>query len=423
MLNSKINIYFRIKPYTPMSINDKNIIRYNEPNILSIKNNKPRVHNRNYWTTYKNKNILNNNYDNNAVYEKTIKNKILNHNENLLIIAYGQTGSGKTHTLVGNNNEYGLIPIIIKDLIDTNQDIECSAVEVYKNVIFDILRTKKQSVNILEYNKHLHYTTKLESNKIKSMIDLKNIMQTIQSNKKIGSTKLNDLSSRSHTIYFFYNKTSNKKIIAIDLAGNEKGSLSLAKDKEDYKEYISINQSLFALKECIRSLYQKKQYIPFRRSKLTLLLREILTDNINLTFIGTLNPSLICYSDIIDTIEYGLCLKNANIKKFIKQNEDTCNFREIEKPLKKLIRRLSEEDLKKNKSLSNSISEPSLSKINKNEFLRKYFRFIIKHYEIAEEHRNIYKLLDKKNTKDKTKILDVIDIFTKITEDFKLNIH
>ena len=415
MLNSKINIYFRIKPYTPMSTNDKNIIKFDKPNILSIKNNKPRVHNKNYWTTYKNKNILNHTCDNNAVYEKIIKNSILNHTENLLIIAYGQTGSGKTHTLVGNENEYGLIPIIVKDLINTNQEIDFNALEIYNNTIYDILKTKKQSVNILECNNRLHYTTKLNNYKIKSMIDLKNIMKTIQQNKKIGCTKLNDSSSRSHTIYFFFNHTSKKKIIAIDLAGNEKGKLSLAKNKEDFKEYISINQSLFSLKECIRSLHQKKKYVPFRRSKLTLLLREILTDNINLNFIGTLNPSLICYSDIIDTIEYGLCLKNANIKKIIKNIEVPNNFDQIEK----LTRRLSEENLKKNKTLIKSMSDPLISQLNKSDFLKKYFRFIVKHYEIAEKHKYIYESLDKKITKDRSKIKNLIDLFTKINEDFK----
>ena len=49
-------------------------------------------------------------------------------------------------------------------------------------------------------------------------------------------------------------------------------------------------------------------------------MREILHNNINIHFIGTINSSKICYPDIVDTIEYGICLKNSNVKKLLRND-------------------------------------------------------------------------------------------------------
>ena len=133
----------------------------------------------------------------------------------------------------------------------------------------------------------------------------------------MGCIKINQTSSRAHTIYHCVFSNS-QSFVAIDLAGNERGYLTSVINSQQNREYISINQSLFALKECIRSALLNKSYIPYRRFKLTILLREFLTTKIHLHFIGTLNPSKICYPDITDTIEYGLCLKKFKMKKLLK---------------------------------------------------------------------------------------------------------
>ena len=147
--------------------------------------------------------------------------------------------------------------------------------------------------------------------------ELNDIYDKISKNKQMGCTKINQTSSRAHTIYHCVFSNS-QSFVAIDLAGNERGYLTSAINSQQNREYISINQSLFALKECIRSIFLNKSYIPYRRSKLTILLREFLTTKIHLHFIGTLNPSKICYPDITDTIEYGLCLKKFKMKKLLK---------------------------------------------------------------------------------------------------------
>jgi kinesin family protein 2/24 len=65
----------------------------------------------------------------------------------------------------------------------------------------------------------------------------------------------------------------------VDLAGSERAQETQSNDKNRRAEGAQINQSLLALKECIRALDSKKQgntetHVPFRSSKLTLVLRD-----------------------------------------------------------------------------------------------------------------------------------------------------
>ena len=112
--SSKIEVYFRKKPFFSISNEDKDIINLTETSI-NIENCKPRVNKKQYFSSYKNLNILTDNLNNYEIYERTIKQDISNLKSNLLI-AYGQTGSGKTHTLTGTNSEIGIIPIAIAQL-------------------------------------------------------------------------------------------------------------------------------------------------------------------------------------------------------------------------------------------------------------------------------------------------------------------
>ena len=65
----------------------------------------------------------------------------------------------------------------------------------------------------------------------------------------------------------------------VDLAGSERATETQSNDKNRLAEGAEINKSLLALKECIRALDAKKkgnveQHVPFRNSKLTLVLRD-----------------------------------------------------------------------------------------------------------------------------------------------------
>jgi len=69
------------------------------------------------------------------------------------------------------------------------------------------------------------------------------------------------------------------KVVFVDLAGNEwaKESKSIRGDaKAQMDERKEINKSLLSLKECVRALHDRKEFVPYRNSKLTMVLRPYL---------------------------------------------------------------------------------------------------------------------------------------------------
>ena len=106
-------------------------------------------------------------------------------------------------------------------------------------------------------------------------------------------------------IYYVYNTARGAPKIFVDLAGTEKGRFSLC-----HREAAHINQSLFALKECIRRLASGDAHIPFRQSQLTRLLRTLFVPPALLLFIATLHPAEHCIHDCLDTLRYAEALHN-----------------------------------------------------------------------------------------------------------------
>jgi hypothetical protein len=403
MSSSKINVYFRKKPFVPLVNNDIDIIKTKE-NTIYVKNLKPRVSDKSQYVEF-NAPLLSHDYKNKDIYGATIQEDF-NNKKNILLMAYGQTGSGKTHTLCGNNNEEGIIPIVIKNLLKAGLTCKFKVIEVYCNNIYDLQTSVKIPLAIYESNKRLKYKTAPVVTDINTLDDLNNAIIKVNKNKMMGCTKINQTSSRSHTIYYFSINNS-QQFIAIDLAGNERGYLTRAKNSVENQEYISINQSLFALKECIRSIFLNRPYIPFRRSKLTLLLRDLLNKTINIHFIGTLNPSRLCYPDIIDTIEYGSCLKYSKLKKLlkhvpseqfltlpkidlIKSAKQTNNKSEDNRPSTSVHNKQQNSEY-----IRNIKSEPTMKKDE--DFLKRYHKFILAHYLIARKHAKIYNSLSLTN--------------------------
>tara|TARA_E500000331_G_C17149704_1_gene666696 strand:+ start:85 stop:579 length:495 start_codon:yes stop_codon:yes gene_type:complete len=97
------------------------------------------------------------------------------------------------------------------------------------------------------------------------------------------------------------------------MAGQETNS-NINKNVEIQKQANNINLNMLALKECIQGLKEKKKYIPYRRTLLTLALRPMFEYNCNVSFICNVNLSQHLYYQL-DSLRYASFLFKKKSKK------------------------------------------------------------------------------------------------------------
>ena len=284
---------------------------------------------------------------NDTIYKEEIRPMIYNafyQKAKITCFAYGQTGSGKTYTLIGNTNSNfsnknsvpGLYALagydifLIKDSDKTFKTCEIfvSFYEIYCNKLYDLLNNR----NILETRedyKHDINVIGLSENKVNSLEDLMKVINFGARQRTIGKTGANSESSRSHgiiqiRIYDSENQAEHAKISFIDLAGSERESDKVNVDKKTRIDGAAINQSLLALKECIRALEENKIHLPFRGSKLTLVLRDSFIGNCKTLMISTISPGYKTTEQTLNTLRYAYRLKEiktvGNTAKNLKGN-------------------------------------------------------------------------------------------------------
>uniref|UniRef100_A0A673V8Q1 Kinesin family member 24 n=1 Tax=Suricata suricatta TaxID=37032 RepID=A0A673V8Q1_SURSU len=158
----------------------------------------------------------------------------------------------------------------------------------------------------------------------KEAVDLTQyILQVILKGSKersTGATGVNADSSRSHAIIQIQIKDSAKRtfgrISFIDLAGSERAADARDSDRQTKMEGAEINQSLLALKECIRALDQDHSHTPFRQSKLTQVLKDSFIGDAKTCMIANISPSHVATEHTLNTLRYADRVKE--LKKGIK---------------------------------------------------------------------------------------------------------
>ena len=208
---------------------------------------------------------------------------------NVCIFCYGQTGSGKTYTMSASD---GMIPLAVNQIYDTAKSLEekgwkykmeGSFIEVYNEVLNDLLgkadefdKKKHEIKHDLQKGKTI--ITDITTVDLDSSGKVDSILQRASSNRSVASTKANERSSRSHSVFILKligeNSMTGEKsegtLNLVDLAGSERLAHSGATG-ERLKETQSINKSLSCLGDVIGALGQGKEggHIPYRNSKVS----------------------------------------------------------------------------------------------------------------------------------------------------------
>ena len=137
-------------------------------------------------------------------------------------------------------------------------------------------------------------------------------------------------SSRSHAILqlrVFDGKKKKGLFSFIDLAGNERGEDTYGHNQQTRIDGAEISKSLLALKECIRKLDQDQKHIPFRMSKLTMILRDSFIGNCKTVMIGNISPSPMNCEYTLNTLKYA-----DRVKELKKEKGDRTKTNELMLP-------------------------------------------------------------------------------------------
>ncbi|CAE6225109.1 unnamed protein product [Arabidopsis arenosa] len=243
---------------------------------------------------------------------------------NSSIFAYGQTSSGKTYTMCGIT-KFAMDDIFcyIQKHTDRKFTLKFSAIEIYNEAVRDLLSGDNNQLRLLDDPERGTVVEKLIEETIRDRTHLEELLTVCETQRKIGETSLNEVSSRSHQILRLtiestgreYSPDSSSTLAAsvcfIDLAGSERASQTLSAGTR-LKEGCHINRSLLTLGTVIRKLSKGKNgHIPYRDSKLTRILQNSLGGNARTAIICTMSPARSHVEQSRNTLLFAICAKEV----------------------------------------------------------------------------------------------------------------
>ncbi|VDL83548.1 unnamed protein product [Nippostrongylus brasiliensis] len=230
------------------------------------------------------------------------------HGYNVSIIAYGQTGSGKTYTMRGGYGDLeGIIPRAVKFLfqsrdkladLDWTFDFKASFLEIYNEEVYDLLGERKKLD--IKLGTGSTAVTGLKYQDINTLDDIELILAITDKTRSTAATKCN---VQSNT-YMPSGATRHACLHLVDLAGSERVK-EFGADVDRFIEVTNIKAAFYNLQNCIRCQLNKEPHIPYRNSKLTMLLRNSLGAGSSKTMvIVNLNPAVTQIAETRRSLEF-----------------------------------------------------------------------------------------------------------------------
>ncbi|XP_034060468.1 centromere-associated protein E isoform X9 [Gymnodraco acuticeps] len=249
------------------------------------------------------------------------------------IFAYGQTSSGKTFTMMGSDRFPGVLPMAVEDVFQTINScpkkeflLRVSYMEIYNETVRDLLvdSWKRKPLEVRETINKTIYVADLTEELVTSHAQVLAWIRKGEQNRHYGKTKMNERSSRSHTIFRMIlenrersdpasGENADGAIIVshlnlVDLAGSERASQTGAEGAR-FKEGCNINRSLFTLGQVIKRLTDEGQkgFTNYRDSKLTRILQNSLGGNAKTVIICTITP--VSLEETLSTLQFASTAK------------------------------------------------------------------------------------------------------------------
>lgn len=259
--------------------------------------------------------------------------------QNASVFAYGPTGAGKTHTMLGSQEQPGVIPRAVREVFQLvrsqmkDQDewefsVGMSYLEIYNEKVLDLLSPNSPDLPIREDKDKNIIIPGLTHTPLSSFSDFHTHFVPASLNRTTASTKLNQRSSRSHAILLIKvvkcqrvppHRQQMGKLYLVDLAGSEDNRRT-GNQGIRLKESGAINLSLFTLSKVVDCLNTGAGgRVPYRDSKLTRLLQDSLGGSAHSVMITNIAPEYKYYFDTFTALNFAAKSKQIINKPFVRE--------------------------------------------------------------------------------------------------------
>lgn len=361
-MKESIKVFCRPKPILSTNIHDNKIDRCvqiisSESLLFSVAPSEDKKLDRKYEFSFDH--VFQEHASQQEVFAGTIMNSIENfiNGFNVTLMAYGQTNSGKTFTLLGdyannsNAQNLGIMQLTASQIFKQFDALQsefkpkmfASFYEIYNESLRDLLNIDKNPQEIKIWEKedtvYLEGMTKV---RVHSFAELMTLFDISLANRTVFATKMNSNSSRSHFLFDLEleclnletNTITKSQLIILDLAGSEKIKKSHTEGKS-FGETKNINLSLTELGLVIKQLSEKtsphsslkktkninskNDFINFRNSILTRIIKNSLGKNSFTSIIINISSELLNEAETLSSLRFGKRAKMIKNKPVIKQ--------------------------------------------------------------------------------------------------------
>ncbi|VVB03624.1 unnamed protein product [Arabis nemorensis] len=351
-LKGSIRVYCRVRPFLPGQSNFSSTIGNMEDDTISI--NTASRHGKSLKSFTFNK-VFGPSASQEEVFSdmQPLIRSVLD-GYNVCIFAYGQTGSGKTFTMSGprdlteksqgvNYRALGDLFLLAEQRKDTiRYDIAVQMIEIYNEHVRDLLVTDGSNKRYPFSSNEIRNSSQKGLSvpdaslvPVSSTFDVIDLMKVGHKNRAVGSTALNDRSSRSHsclTVHVQGRDLTSGAVLRgcmhlVDLAGSERVDKSEVTG-DRLKEAQHINRSLSALGDVIASLAHKNPHVPYRNSKLTQLLQDSLGGQAKTLMFVHISPEADAVGETISTLKFAERVATVELGA-ARVNNDTSDVKEL----------------------------------------------------------------------------------------------
>ncbi|KZV94023.1 kinesin-like protein [Exidia glandulosa HHB12029] len=275
--------------------------------------------------------------------------------------------------MMGYGADKGIIPLTCSELFQRVEEktardpnvsftVEVSYIEIYNEKVRDLLNPKnKGNLKVREHPSLGPYVEDLSKLVAGSYEDMMTLMDEGNKARTVAATNMNETSSRSHAVFTLLltmkrhdvdtNLDTEKvsRISLVDLAGSERAN-STGATGQRLKEGANINKSLTTLGKVISALAMASQstgkgkkkadeFVPYRDSVLTWLLKDSIGGNSKTAMIAAISPA--DYDETLSTLRYADQAKKIKNKAVVNEDPNARLIRELKEELDLLRARVS----------------------------------------------------------------------------------